>query len=415
MKSNSKRSVHSLKKSRKSSRKGVVVMQKSKKQKKAKKHFARMSKSEFADRLESGVPNVWKGIRSIFNFKEAPQETLGAIPASYTTIMSNQTYDGPEQPCIHPELGIKGIMFEGCQFLTQFQIPTLTGDDTSYIVYPSNFPGYLLQTQAGPGGSLASVGIPINPMNFSGRLAFRAVQFQRYRINRFRIRLVSTCGVQTPGTYALGYYKDAARYIQDATAARFEFGQVVDLAPCLVTPVNVAQSALSVEYGGPELYYINALTSVGPGGGGISGARPLPQTNPTFGTGSWGDAQNRQEIQGFVVVICDSTVPTDAGLTAMNVFFDYQIELYDPEPQFDTIPVSLQERLLVKEALSYVRGSTTASAATFTQGNRDIPERVSNLAKIFRSVSIATLPADKACQVEPDLWSLDDVPSSAKP
>jgi hypothetical protein len=419
MKSNSKRSVHSRKMSRKASRKGVVVMQKSKKQKKAKKFFARMQKSGLADRLEEGVPSIWngigagvpgiwKGIRSIFNFKEAPQETLGSIPASYTTIMTNQSYDGPEQACSHPELGIKGIMFEGCQYLSQFRIPTTNADNTSFIIDPAQFPGYLLQTSATGAGVLASAGIPINPMNFGGRLAFRSVQFQRYRFNRFRIRLVSTCGVQTPGSYALGYYKDAARFIQDAFATAFRFGDVVDLAPCLVTPVNVAQSALSVEYQGPELYYINSLI------GRPSGSRPLPRTDPAIaGTGSWGDAQNRQEIQGFAVAICDTIVPTDAGLAAMNVFLDYQIELYDPEPQFAAIPLSLDERILVKDALDYVRGGKSLGAK-YTQGTRDIPERVDKLTKIFRSASIAA-PQDEACQVNSDSWSLDDVPSSAHP
>jgi len=71
-----------------------------------------------ADTIESVVPSIWKGVRSMFNFKESsPQEMIGAVPAAYNTVIANQMYDGPELPVLHPSLGLRGISFEGSQYL----------------------------------------------------------------------------------------------------------------------------------------------------------------------------------------------------------------------------------------------------------------------------------------------------------
>jgi len=309
------------------------------------------------DRLETGVPDIWrglgegagsiwKGVRTLFNFKgEQPQVQTGVIPAAYTTILSNQASEFPELPVEHPTLGLKGVRFQGSQYLFSLQAP-VTGagaPDQSYLVKPESFPGQIYQRPSTT-GNLAAAFLGVNPWNFGSKLAFRSFEYQRFRFNGLTVRVVSTCGVNTPGTVAWGYWKDFASGLEEfANEADPSFGAVADLVPSLSSPVNVAQSSMSVRYDGPELYYT----------GYNQGVPYLSSSVPA----SWGDAQNRQEQQGALVLVMDSLslVP----LVTANVYIDYDIELYDPTPSSEVIPVSVMEKSAIRDTLRFLRSKTS--------------------------------------------------------
>lgn len=293
--------------------------------------------------IGQGAENIWKGVRTIFNFKGTqPQEMATAVPAAYQTIVSNQSFDGPERPCRHPTLGLDGVMFEGSQFLISLQYPVAGSTTASGGLQNSLFPGTLVNVYTGSSVTgFATLAIPINPLNIGKKLGFRSFQYSRYRFNWMRLRLVSTAGVNIPGTLAIGYYKDYQAGGFDISAGPgLTFGQVADLVPSICTPQNVAQAAITIPYEGNELYYT-----------GQTGGRPTATTYFPLEAGV-----NRQEQQGLIVFTIDSNVSLPNPQASMNVFFDYQIELYDPLPTQEALPATLGEQKAVIELLRVVRG-----------------------------------------------------------
>jgi hypothetical protein len=185
----------------------------------------------------------------------------------------------------------------------------------------------------------AGIIIPNNPMNYGGKLAFRALLFQRYRFNSVSIRAMNTCGVSQNGSAGSAYYKDWALCIKEYSVGGFlAFDRLMDLVPSLAAPNSVPQSVMNIPYPGNELYY------VGTNAGG-------PWSSPP----GWGDAQNRQEIQGAIVTVLDSVNALAVSVPLANLFLDYDIEFYDPLDVEDTIPSGIDEMCAVQCALKYVR------------------------------------------------------------
>jgi len=318
--------------------------------------------------LGAGVPGIWKGIRTLFGFKTlSPQTLVGAVPAAYQTVLTNQSFDLPEMPVKHPTLGLQGVAFCGSQYLFQTQFPE--GTDLSpggNLVVTSSFPGAILQQAGSTGVNLSSILLPVNPWNLGGQLAFRSFQYQRYRYNWFRLRFISTAGVTINGSLCCGYYKDADRGLLDFSNF-LSFSQVADLVPSVVFPQNIASAEMLVPYNGNELYYM-----------GVDQGRP--QQIQSIVSDQWGDAQNRQEQQGVIALICDSLLPASTtAYPTMNVYFDYEIELYDPRPADDVIPKTLDERDAVRRALRYMRGDLRPDRALFVKTTRDRPSHVKAL------------------------------------
>jgi len=348
----------------------------------------RMSKDvSLPDRIEQGVPNIWKGIRTLFNFKqgEAPQEVIGAVPAAYQTILSNQTFDGPEMPVRHPTLGMQGISFNGSQYLCGVQIPQdAVGGPYTSANYILGGAGFLFSSLVIPADStrvgnstLALQSIAVNPWQLGGRVAFRTFQYQRYRYNSLRLRLVSTCSVNTTGTLAIGYVKDygelTATFYGATPQNNFQF--VADLVPSIATPSNVAQAQITMNYDGPELYYM---------GTSLDGGRPLAPTQPA--TTNWGTAENRQDQQGGFFLSYDTMLSAFFTPT-FNMYLDYEIEVYDPRPTDQSVPVSLTETVAVQHMLRFIRGQKNGPNAPPLEvgGPRDDPVLVKLLEKLFLS------------------------------
>jgi hypothetical protein len=387
--------IRSARTSQKKSRKGknvlVVKNQKSKTKSKRAKFFKTLSTEgkslSLPDRLEQSVPSIWKGIRTLFNFKEMePQTVIGAVPASYQTIISNQSMEVPEIPCEHPDLGLQGIRFQGGQYLMTLQYAQFSGVlPTGALVVPGSFVGILFDQLAGASAGLPGALLPLNPWNMGGKLAFRAFQYQRFRFNRVRLRFVSTAGVQVTGTIAAGYYKDYDRAFYDFVSYGLTFGTVSDLVPSVSFPQNIAQSEITMSYPGNELYYLG--TSEG-----------KPQANQVSGPLNWGDAQNRQEQQGCFALVCDSVLPPSTSVyPTMNVFMDYDIELYDPRPSDEIVPTSVSEIQLIRKTLSFVRDKPVIKPSISWKPPDD-PERMKAVLQIVDPV-----PEQK----EPDPISAD--------
>lgn len=301
------------------------------------------------DRIEAGVPSIWKGIRTLFNFKEVePQEAVAAVPASYQTVISTPAIEFPEMPCKHPTLGLAGTRFVGSQFFAtlQYAAPDAASGSGGDLVVPGSTTAVWFSVASDTAvGGFPLAGIPINPLNFGNQLARRAVLYDRYRFNFIRFRFVSTCGVSTTGTISAGYYKDyASGYDNLVSTNNMNFGRVVDLVPSIMFPQNVAQASLLIPYEGPELYYC-----------GYKAGRPWGPTEEAAPPYTYGDAQNRQEQQGLVVLALDSVSPTDALINTMNVLIDYDIELYDPIPEGSLVPRSVEEVGLVQRVLMDAR------------------------------------------------------------
>jgi len=306
--------------------------------------------SSVADRIEKGVPGIWKGIRTLFNFKnEAPQEIISAVPAAMQTVVCNQNFDVPEVPVMHPTLGVQGIRLQGSQFLCGLQQPTpgtivpgYTGDNQP-ITGAFNFPSQAIYADSSLGQTgVASIGI--NPWTMGGRIAFKSFNYQRYRYNSVRLRLVSTTNVSAVGSLAIGYYKDYANGSVAMNRSSVDFRRVADLVPSIATPNNIAQAEITMNYQGNELYYLGTDNTNG---------RPLQNTDPASIT--WGDAQNRQEQQGIFVVASDSTSTLPTPIPLFNVYFEYDIELYDPRPEDEGVPSTSVETALVRDVLRFVR------------------------------------------------------------
>jgi len=281
----------------------------------------------------------------MFNFRGlAPQEEIGAVPASYQTILSNQSFDGPEMPCRHPTLGLDGVMFRGTQFFCTVQQPVASTPGGNGIpIINSSFAGTFIGVDTSTNLSgLGLVGIPVNPLNFGKRIAFRAFPYQRYRFNRLQLRLISTNGVQQTGSIAVGYYKDFQKGSVDLNALLLSFPQIADLVPSIVSPMNIAQAVIDIPYDGPELYYI-----------GINGGRPVPTGSiPSFVAA----APNRQDMQGLIVWGTDSNTTLPLPPATLNMFLDYELELYDPTPIVAAVPTSVEEFSLVQRVLEIARG-----------------------------------------------------------
>jgi len=220
-----------------------------------------------------------------------------------------------------------------------------------------------------------------------------------------RIRLVSTCSVNTPGTLAVGYYKDYARGINDYGAAAGIsgfFGNVADLVPSLSTPHTVAQAQLTIPYEGNELYYMGSNSG-------------LPW-NTTDGTVSWGDAQNRQEQQGAIVMALDSFIGTSApSVPTFNVYLDYRLSLYDPEPAQEIIPASLHEVDTVVQTLRYIRGGKKPGNPSWTLTDKDDPERVSRLGAFLSTMSIPECKGEESVPASAAAAVLATVPQPRVP
>ncbi len=332
----------------------VASKSKKKSRRRARKRARRTRAKGLGDRVEesipqiwqglgAGVPSIWRGIRSLFNFKEqeqSPQTAITSIPAAFSVVMNNQAFDGPEQPCIHPTLGIRGIRFEGSQFLFRTQY-AIGGTPMLASTVPGTM--YAWNAIATPPPLPAGIVIPVQPVNFGGKLAFRSFIYQRYRFNYIRLRFVSTCGVTQTGSMSAGYWKDFARLMDEyQTAGYISFDQVMDTVPSVAVPNAVPLAALNVPYEGNELYYI-----------GSNDGAPYNGTDPAVG--NWGDAQNRQEVQGALVLVQDSVNPLAALVPIANVFVDYDIECYDPSDVQDILPTNVGEMRATRRMLQRVR------------------------------------------------------------
>jgi hypothetical protein len=324
---------------------------------------------QIADFAEATVPTVWKGARSLFNFKSAePQTSVAAVPAAYQTVLANAGYISEESPCMHPSLGLAGVRFRGSQYLAQSQVPQSGGGNPGGLAtLQMSFAG-VARYSALTTSAYAYTIFPVQPWNFGGQLGIRAFKFQRYRFNSVGVRYVSTCGVAQPSSLGIGYYKDWAAAANQDARGDITFPSVADLTPNIVFPVNVAQAAISVPYRGPELYYV----------GSNAGAPWAPTAPPT----TWGDAQNRQEVQGAIVVTSDVFTASSASpVISGNLFLDYDIEFYDPLPAEQVVPTSAAEFAIVRDALLYLRGKSVdmAQPGYLLSGTRDVPSRVSGL------------------------------------
>jgi hypothetical protein len=313
------------------------------------------------------------GIGGDFNFRHsAPQEAITVAPGAYATMVANAQTMSAERPCFHKALGLQGVRFTGSQWCFATIQPTI--DPTSgvgNVVDGSTFAGAMFMQGGNLAGVSAAFGVPMNPWNLGGQLGLRAFKYQRYRFNNFGLRFVSSTGVTTPGSLTFGYFKDFAQADKIFLASAITFAQAADLVPSLTTPVIVPQAVFNVPYTGNELYYV-----------GYNSGRPNAGGDPL--AGFWGDAQNRQEVQGCAVVVSDYITTATLGIQKTgSVYLDYDIEFYDPLPSENIIPSTSEEVVAVHEVLQYLRGGVDNPPTALSRYNADRPERVAALDKLM--------------------------------
>lgn len=366
--------------------------------------------TSIANTIQDVVPQLWNGIRGIFNFKaeDGPQEALSATPASLQMVVANQAYEGIELPCEHPTLGVKGILISGSQFLCQTQWPVQGASGIpNYLITDGSFAGALYNIGSGSSiDGLAFAAIPVNLWNFGGMVARKAYLYQRSVIRRLRVRLVSTCGVSQTGITMVGYFKDWTQIPPYIAGASLTVPLVADLVPSIAVPNQVPQSSMEITYDGPELYYL-----------GRNLGAPYAATNPAIGVNQWGDAQNRQEIQGGLVFKTDSGTVTDLAMPLANVYIDYVAELYDPLPEGTSVPASLTELRGVVEVLAYLRGYHKVDPPKM--GPRKEEVRLQKVLSLLKPVEVAEFgqgaPLASFSDLSPTRPStpFEDVPSSS--
>jgi len=312
-----------------------------------------------------------------------------AVPQVFNTVVSNPAHMSPERAVFHKTLGLQGIRIAGSQYFCQLQMPLATGTAPSdgLIVEGSFYGTYLPQFSTAPEPRTTIGGVfPFNPLNVGGPIAEKGIRYQRWRANSATLRYVNSCGTAQPGTLVFGYYKDYACATTEYYSI-LNFRALSDLVPSTAFPVTIPTASCSLVYEGPELYYI---------GSGV----PLRATDTTITPSAWGDAQNRQEQQGALVIAVDTVGPgSTPGPNYGHVYLDYDIEFYDPWPANSYAPITLYEHNLVKDVLAAVRQPQQADTWAMPA-----PDRASQLDGIFRASSAAVESSAAAtnAQATPD-------------
>lgn len=280
------------------------------------------------------LPGAIKGIRSIFNAKEASFAT----PASFASVQNNITQMNPERMVTHATLGLSGTRVVGSQPLTT----VMSSASTFFGGSGSSF-----QTDSST--------IPINPITLGAALGVQAQLYDRFVFRRLRFVFTTYVTTNTVGVGAFCYENDANNDVVGSVIGSGGFRLARQVIPNVTFPFRIPKAELDVVYDGPDLFYCN--NSAGGGNAPATGA------------------EERQMWQGLFKGF-DANPPT-AGVLYGFIDLEYEIEFYDPIPPIALLGSSVEER----EAHLAVR--------KYFAGHRPKPlvhRRTTDLGPIFRDM-----------------------------
>jgi hypothetical protein len=260
------------------------------------------------------LPGAIKGIRSMFNLKEASFAT----PASFANVTNNITQLSPASEIRHPVLGNAGIRIHGSQPFSAIQSSVTTAPVT-WTFFDSGTRG---ATTSDP------FTIPVNPLDFGGPLGVQALLYDRYVFRQLKFVFTTQQTTNYLGLGTFCYEADANNDVVGSVGSGEGFVLARMVTPNVTFPWRIPKAELDVLYEGPELYYC------GPTG-----------VDPSSG------AEERQKYQGLFKGFDASPplvgVSPSAFLGVLDV--EYVIDFYDPIPPITILGASSEEMDMHKE------------------------------------------------------------------
>lgn len=250
---------------------------------------------DVAETVAGVLPGAIRGIRGIFNMREASYAT----PASFACVQNNISQMKSEQPVDHPLLGVAGMRISGSQ---PFAV-ILSG--------PASF----FTTDSAGANALDDNTIPLNPILLTGPLSVYGYLYDRFVIRALKFKFTTYQPTSTPGIIGFCVENDVSNLM--ATS----FDTLRQVLPNVTFPVRIPKAELDYFYEGPDLFYCQGASAT--------------------------SAEKRQNIQS--VFKGYDAIPPASGIVYGFVDLEYVVDFFDPVPPISILGRSDSERFALVE------------------------------------------------------------------